>query len=81
LPGIDGLEFFKRVQSSYPEALKIIITAYKDQSVISEASKIGINNFIEKPFSIQSLEKALSWLLKQRDPNKNSDLRHLTKQN
>jgi len=67
LPGIDGLEFFKRVQSSHPEAYKIIITAYKDQNMVSQASKIGISDFIEKPFSIKAIEKSLTWEFKRQD--------------
>ena len=73
LPGIDGLEFFKLVQSSHPQAIKIIITAYKDQNIVSQASKIGINDFVEKPFSIHALEKVLTWELERQASKKKSD--------
>jgi len=79
LPGIDGLEFFKRVQFSHREAYKIMITAYKDQNMVSQAPKIGIDDFIEKPFSIQTLEKVLSRLLEEPNTKKNSELNSLTK--
>ena len=29
LPGMDGLQFLNRVQSLYPDALKMLITAYR----------------------------------------------------
>ncbi len=67
LPGIDGLEFFKRIQDTQPHAFKILITAYKDQKVVSEAAKIGIQDFIEKPFTSKTIEQALSWLIKERE--------------
>ena len=66
LPGIDGLEFFKRIQDTQPHAFKILITAYKDQKVVSEAAKIGIQDFIEKPFTSKTIEQALSWFIKEK---------------
>jgi len=63
LPGMDGLEFFKRVQESHPHAMKILITAYGNVDVVSEAMKIGIHDFIEKPFTSEMIEESLSGLI------------------
>ena len=67
LPGIDGLEFFKRIKATHPEAIKILITAFKDQKVLSEAANIGIQDLIEKPFTIKTIEQALSWMICKHD--------------
>jgi DNA-binding NtrC family response regulator len=67
LPGMDGLDFFKRIQESYPNALKILITAYRSDEVISEAKRIGIQDFIEKPFTSQTIEDSLSRLVENRE--------------
>ena len=34
LPGMDGVEFFKRIKETQKDTLKILITAYKDHKVI-----------------------------------------------
>jgi len=43
LPGMDGLEFLSCVKESNPEAMKILITAYRSDEVVGEAIKMGIN--------------------------------------
>ena len=52
LPGIDGVEFFKRSMRSHPDTVRILISGYGDQSTISEAFEIGVHAFIKKPFSL-----------------------------
>jgi len=47
----------------YPQALKILITAYGNEQVISEAKRIGIQDFIEKPFTTKTIETSLSKLI------------------
>ncbi|MBW1801213.1 MAG: response regulator [Deltaproteobacteria bacterium] len=62
LPGMDGLAFLERTQKSYPNALRILISAYGNEEVRNKAKKIGVQDFIEKPFSAQTIEESLSWL-------------------
>ncbi len=59
LPGMDGLEFLKRAQSINAQVKKILLTAYMSEAVISEAFRLGVHEFIEKPFSTEDLEEAL----------------------
>jgi DNA-binding NtrC family response regulator len=65
LPGMDGVEFFKHIQETHENVLKILITAYKDHKVVSEADKIGIQDFIEKPFTSKRIEQVLSLLIER----------------
>src|SRR4030042_6746798 len=44
LPGMDGLEFFKRIEKSHSHTIKIIITAYRSEKVIAEANRRGIKD-------------------------------------
>jgi DNA-binding NtrC family response regulator len=67
LPGMDGLEFLKRIQETHPHAIKILITAYKDAKVVSEAIRMGIHDFIEKPFTTRTMEEVLSQLVERRE--------------
>ena len=63
LPGMNGLEFLKQIQGTHPNAIKILITAYGSKAVVAEASKVGIHDFIEKPFSSDIIEGSLSALI------------------
>lgn len=67
LPGIDGLEFLKRIQKPFPDAMKILISAYGSDEVVAEAIKNGIHDFIEKPFKTETIEKALIRIIEKRE--------------
>jgi DNA-binding NtrC family response regulator len=67
LPGMDGLEFLKRIQDSHPQAIKILITAYGSEEVVSKAMRIGIHDFIDKPFTAKTIEDSLSRLIEKRE--------------
>jgi DNA-binding NtrC family response regulator len=64
LPGMDGLEFFRLASSSYPNTVNVLITAYGDKEIAVQASEIGVHEFVEKPFKVQTLMSALGRLLK-----------------
>ncbi len=63
LPGMNGLDFLKQIQGTHPNAIKILITAYGSKEVVAEASKVGIQDFIEKPISSDIIEGSLSALI------------------
>ncbi len=63
LPGMDGLDFLKRIQEFNSDPIKIVITAYGNEAVVAEAGKLGIQDFIEKPFTADIVEGALSTLI------------------
>jgi DNA-binding NtrC family response regulator len=63
LPGMDGLEFLERIKDSHPDALTLLITAYGSRDVFLKANKIGVQGFIDKPFTISTIEDSLSRLI------------------
>ena len=65
LPGMDGLDFLKRIRKSNSTAIKILVTAYGNKEVISEAEQIGIHGYLEKPFSTKTIEASLSGLIEK----------------
>jgi len=77
LPGISGLEFLKRIHETHPHAIKILITAYKDKKLIAEALNIGVQDFIEKPFTTSTIEQTLSWVINDRLLSQNHDLQRI----
>ena len=60
LPGMNGLEFFKRVKKLQPGSIKILITAFMNESLVAEGKKLGIEDFIAKPFDAEVLEDSLA---------------------
>lgn len=67
LPGMDGLEFIRHIQDTQPHIMTVLITAYKSEEVVSEAVKLGIQDFIEKPFTTKTIEESLTRLMKKRE--------------
>jgi len=66
LPGMNGLEFLKRIQQTHPKVIKILITAYGSKEVFSQAIELGAHDFIDKPFSTKAIEDSLSRLTKEK---------------
>lgn len=65
LPGMDGLAFLKRIQKTQQHAMKVLITSYRQEEIVSEAKNMGINGIIEKPFDTDIIEESLSQLIKK----------------
>ena len=60
LPGMDGLEFLRRVKEKQPNAFEILITAYANCEIVKEADEIGVKDIIPKPFTSEDVETSLS---------------------
>lgn len=65
LPVMDGIELLKRIQGHNSNAFKILITAYGSKELLSKAKEAGIHDFIEKPFTSETIEESLSNLIKK----------------
>lgn len=74
LPGMDGLGFFKGIQKSHPDALKVLITAYGNEDIANEATRMGIHDFIQKPLTTNAIERSLTSLIEEYE-NKNGEIR------
>jgi DNA-binding NtrC family response regulator len=68
LPRMNGLDFFFHLYELQPEALRIFITAYANDEVAIRAGGIGIDDFIEKPFTTKDIEESLQRLLEVHAP-------------
>jgi DNA-binding NtrC family response regulator len=67
LPGMDGLDFLKRIKDTTPSAMKILITAYGSENVVTDAEQMGIQDLIEKPFTTKTIEASLWRLVGKHD--------------
>ena len=60
MPGMDGLEVARRIREIEPNQIIIVISASNDLDKISEAMRIGVNSFIQKPIDTQKILDMLS---------------------
>jgi DNA-binding NtrC family response regulator len=65
LPGMNGLDFLKLATVAHPQAVNILITAYRDEYLFTEAIRMGVTEFIDKPFSVKALAELLAVSLKR----------------
>ena len=65
LPGMNGLDFLKLATVTQPQSVNILITAYRDEYLFSEAIRMGVTEFIDKPFSVKALVELLALSLKR----------------
>ena len=65
LPGMDGLEFINHLPAKQAETLKILITAYVSEDLITKAKQSGYNELIAKPFTTEIIEASLEHLIAQ----------------
>jgi len=66
LPNMDGLEFLERLGALDPNMMRILITAYNEKKIVSEAKRIGVEEYIPKPFTSETLEESLTRLVRTR---------------
>jgi DNA-binding NtrC family response regulator len=59
LPGIDGLQVFEQAKEMKPETKGVIITAYPSRETRDKATKLGLLDFLAKPFKVDDLEKLI----------------------
>jgi len=65
LPGIDGIEFFRKIHENSGAAVKILITAYGNTAITEQALCLGVNDVIEKPFTSKTIEDSLRKIMKR----------------
>ena len=56
MAGIDGLSVLKKVKQRLPRTKVIIVTALETTDKIEEAMRLGADNYITKPLSLEYLE-------------------------
>jgi DNA-binding NtrC family response regulator len=65
LPGIDGMEVIKQVKRETPETEVIVITGYGTTAKAVQAMKLGVHDFLPKPFTEDQIKTAIGEALKR----------------
>jgi DNA-binding NtrC family response regulator len=59
MPDMDGIEFLAKIRETHPKAKVIMITGYSTSEHAELAIQSGAYNYIEKPFTPETLVKAV----------------------
>jgi len=60
MPDLDGMELVRALRSKRPETAVVVITGYGSIPSAVEAAKLGVSDYIEKPFTPEQITKAVS---------------------
>jgi len=66
LPDIDGMEVIERVMESRPETKVVIITGYPSVATAVKAVKMGVSDYLRKPFTDDEFMAAVDIAMKDR---------------
>jgi DNA-binding NtrC family response regulator len=70
LPDIDGLQVFEHAKELKPETKGVIITAYPSKESREKARKLGLLDYLAKPFKVEDLEKLITQALGEAEEKK-----------
>jgi len=65
LPDINGMEIIKEVKETQPETEVIAITGYATTAIAVEAMKLGVRDFLPKPFTEAEIKSTVNEALKE----------------
>ena len=63
MPGLGGLEVFKRLKEINPRVKVLVISGYSEEKRAGELLEEGALGFIQKPFKIDQLSRKLQEIL------------------
>lgn len=67
LPDIDGMEVIRKIKAQKPETEVIVITGYGTAATAVEAMKLGVSDFLPKPFTDDQIKTAITGALKSQE--------------
>ena len=60
MPGLSGLQAYREIKRQAPDIIGVAITGYGSVETAIEALKLGMEDFILKPFSLDDLRAAVA---------------------
>jgi signal transduction histidine kinase/CheY-like chemotaxis protein len=60
MPGLNGLQAYREIKQGNPDIIGVAITGYGSVDTAIEALKLGMDDFLLKPFSLDDLRAAVS---------------------
>jgi CheY-like chemotaxis protein len=59
MPGLDGVTFLRRLRASFPDIPVILVSAFPDDGIWSEALRLGARDVVPKPIRAGPLVRLL----------------------
>ena len=73
LPDIDGFEVIKEVKAKRPETEVVVITGYSSVYSAVDAMKLGVYDYLPKPFTEDEIKSAVSGALENKKKAKETE--------
>ncbi|MGR3310852.1 MAG: response regulator [Candidatus Brocadiales bacterium] len=63
MPGLSGLQLVSKIKETDPLINSIIISAYGTTETVIEAMRLGVNDFVAKPFKVKFMKEIVNRVL------------------
>ncbi|MGH7322379.1 MAG: response regulator [Candidatus Rokuibacteriota bacterium] len=63
MPGINGVETFRKLHALQPELPVVIVTGYPDSDLMAQALEIGPFTMINKPIDVSQIQKVVDLIV------------------
>lgn len=63
MPGMNGIETLQEIKKMNDSILVVMMTAYGELEIVAEAVKLGIKEYVTKPFDINELRDMVKQIL------------------
>ncbi len=60
MPNLDGISLLAKIKEQYAELPVVLMSGFSEVLETTTPQQLGANNFIEKPFSLDELEKIVN---------------------
>lgn len=74
LPDMDGMEVIQKVREKQPKTNVVIITGYPSVSSAVQAVKMGVSDYLRKPFTEDEFKKAVKTALHKKEKESMEEL-------